>query len=216
MARPSRWIGLVLLTIGLALVAYLLARHRVLVERFKPDNPVVPSTRTVDDVVRTYVSKTDRSFLFLEIVLSDGMDQADPKAVVRSYLAAFNDRDEATLRELLATDAVEHGIHDVLHGADEIVDFLDRHFTAFPDYRGTTEAMVAEGDLVSVRYRANGTHTGEYRDVEPTQLEATWTGMAMYRITDGEIVEIWLEEDRLGLLEQLELVETSEPAHLRL
>jgi len=36
----------------------------------------------------------------------------------------------------------------------------------------------------------------------------------MYRIDDGRIAEIWLEENRLRLLEQLEVVDP--PAHLRL
>jgi hypothetical protein len=38
--------------------------------------------------------------------------------------------------------------------------------------------------------------------------------MAIYRVEDDEIVEMWLEEDRLGLLEQLEAVDP--PAHLRI
>ena len=70
--------------------------------------------------------------------------------------------------------------------------------------------------MVVVRHTARGTHTGTCKDIEPTHLPATWTGIAMYQIDDGEISEIWLEEDRLGLLEQLEYVDTTEPAHLRL
>lgn len=136
--------------------------------------------------------------------------------LVRRYLKAFNDRDRETLADLLATDAVEHGVHEELHGADAIVDFLEGHFEAFPDYTGTTEAVVAADDHVTVRYTASGTHTGEYRGVEPTGHAAEWTGMAMYRIEDDEIAEVWLEEDRLGLLEQLELVEAPPQAHLRL
>lgn len=136
------------------------------------------------------------------------------KEIVRRYLNAFNERDRDALSELLAEGVVEHGIHEELHGFDEIWDFLQAHFDTFPDYSGTTEAMIAEGDTVAVRYTVSGTHTGEYRDVEPTGHEVRWTGMVMYRIEDGEIAEIWLEEDRLGLLEQLEVVDP--PAHLRL
>jgi predicted ester cyclase len=73
---------------------------------------------------------------------------------------------------------------------------------------------MAEDDLVTVRYVVSGTHTGEYRDVEPTGHTVEWTGMAMYRIEDGRIAEIWLEENRLDLLEQLEVVDP--PAHLRI
>ena len=134
--------------------------------------------------------------------------------LVRQYLAAFNDRDRETLSELLAEDVVEHGIHDELHGVDELLEKLESHFEPFPDYSGTTETMVTEGDLVAVRYTVGGTHTGKYRDVEPTGHVAEWTGMALYRIEDGEIAEVWLEEDRLELLEQLEVVDP--PAHLRI
>lgn len=138
------------------------------------------------------------------------------KDIVRRYLGAFNDRDRDALADLLAPDAVEHGVHEELHGADAIVDFLDGHFEAFPDYTGSTDAVVAEDDVVTVRYGASGTHTGEYRGLEPTGHRAQWTGIAMYRLEDDRIAEIWLEEDRLGLLEQLELVDTPEHAHLRL
>lgn len=136
------------------------------------------------------------------------------KEIVRAYLAAFNDRDKERLAEHLADDVVEHGIHEELHGVDEIGDFLDRHFDIFPDYSGTTDAMVADGDTVTVRYTVSGTHSGEYLDVEPTGNTAEWSGIAMYELDDGQITEVWLEEDRLGLLEQLAVVDP--PAHLRI
>jgi steroid delta-isomerase-like uncharacterized protein len=134
--------------------------------------------------------------------------------IVRQYLHAFNERDRETLSDLLAEDVVEHGIHAELHGIDEILDFLGRHFEAFPDYSGETEATVAEDDTIAVRYSVSGTHEGEYRDVEPTRHTVEWTGMAIYRVEDDEIVEMWLEEDRLGLLEQLEALDP--PVHLRI
>ena len=140
--------------------------------------------------------------------------QESNKDIVRQYLAAFNDRDKEALSGLLADDVVKYGIHEKLEGDEEILEFLDRHFDIFPDYSGTTETVVAEGDTVTVRYTVGGTHSGEYMDVQPTGNAAEWTGMAMYRIEDDEIAEIWIEEDRLGLLEQLEAVDP--PAHLRI
>jgi steroid delta-isomerase-like uncharacterized protein len=142
------------------------------------------------------------------------MTADDNRELVRRYLKAFNDRDHETLSELLADDVVEHGVHEELHGPEEIIDFLQSYFDTFPDYSGSTDAMIAEGETVAVRYSAAGTHSGEYQDVEPTGKTAEWSGMAMYRIEDDSIAEIWLEEDRLGLLEQLEAVDP--PAHLRL
>ena len=138
--------------------------------------------------------------------------QESNKDIVRQYLAAFNDRDKEGLSGLLADDVVEHGIHEKLDGDEESLEFLDRHFDIFPDYSGTTETVVAEGDTVTVQYTVSGTHSGEYMDVQPTGNAAEWTGMAMYRIEDDEITEVRTEADRPGLLEQLEAVDPS--AHL--
>jgi steroid delta-isomerase-like uncharacterized protein len=134
--------------------------------------------------------------------------------VVRQYLNAFNEQDRDALSEILAEDVVEHGAHEELHGFEEIVEFRDAHFESFPDYSGIADAVIAEDDIVAVRYTVRGTHTGEYQDVEPTGHTVEWTGMAMYRVENGEIAEIWLEEDRLGLLRQVEVVDP--PAHLRI
>lgn len=142
------------------------------------------------------------------------MTADENRELVRRYLKAFNDRDHETMSELLADDVVEHGVHEELHGPENIIDFLESYFDTFPDYSGETDVMIAEGETVAVRYSAEGTHSGEYQDIEPTGKTADWTGIAMYRIDDDRIGEIWLEEDRLGLLEQLEAVDP--PAHLRL
>jgi steroid delta-isomerase-like uncharacterized protein len=136
------------------------------------------------------------------------------KDLVRDYLRAFNEQDRETLSELLAEGVVEYGSHEERRDFDEIVEYLDALFQTFPDYSGRTDQMVAEDDLVVVRYTAHGTHEGEYQDVEPTGNTVEWTGIGMYRIEDDGIAEIWLEEDRAGLLEQLEVADP--PAHLRI
>lgn len=134
--------------------------------------------------------------------------------LVRRYLNAFNNQDYETLAEVIHEDIVEHGIHEELHGPEETIEYLRSHFEMFPDYSGSTDEMIAAGDTVVVRYTASGTHSGEYKGVEPTGREAEWTGIVIYRIDDDKITEVWLEEDRIGLLEQLGAVDP--PAHLRL
>jgi steroid delta-isomerase-like uncharacterized protein len=142
------------------------------------------------------------------------MSENKHKDLVREYLNAFNERDRDTIRDVLADDVVEHGVHETLRGPEAIVEFLDAHFETFPDYSGEAGHVVAEDDVVAVQYTVEGTHTGEYRDLDPTGHTVEWSGIAMYRIEDGEIAEIWIEEDRLGIYEQLEVVDR--PAHLRI
>ena len=136
------------------------------------------------------------------------------KELVRRYLNAFNDKDRETLAECVDDDIVEHGPHEEIRGIEEFLANPWENLQAFPDYEGTTDTILAEGDTVAVRYTVSGTHEGDYYGIQATGNYVTWTGLAMYRIEYDQIVEIWLEEDRLGLLEQLGVVEP--PAHLRI
>ena len=46
-------------------------------------------------------------------------------------------------------------------------------------------------------------HKGEFQGVPPTGKEASITGTDIYRISDGKIVEQWVEGDMLSLIQQL-------------
>ena len=63
--------------------------------------------------------------------------------------------------------------------------------------------MITEGDLVVIRYRATGTHAGEFQGYAPTGKRVTWTGINIYRIECGRIAEIWSEVDAQGRIAQL-------------
>ncbi len=55
-------------------------------------------------------------------------------------------------------------------------------------------------------YTASGTHTGELWGIEPTGLEMSTGGIAIYRFKDGKVVESWHQYDRLGAFQQPGLV----------
>ena len=76
-------------------------------------------------------------------------------------------------------------------------------YTAFPDSHYTIEDLVAEGDRVVVRWTSRGTHRGPFRGVAPTGRRVGVTGISIYRMAGGKIVDEWAVADTLGLLEQL-------------
>ena len=65
------------------------------------------------------------------------------------------------------------------------------------------EDLIAEGDRVVGRITANGTHEGELLGIPRTGKQIRMTGMTIWRIADGKIVEHWSEMNVLGLLQQL-------------
>jgi predicted ester cyclase len=83
---------------------------------------------------------------------------------------------------------------------------------AFPDYHGTNEIQVAEGDLVANRFVFYGTHQGEYMGVDPTGREVTFRGLTLDKVIDGKIVESIVELDFEDVLRQIGAVVRAEPS----
>jgi predicted ester cyclase len=82
---------------------------------------------------------------------------------------------------------------------------------AFPDYHGTNEIQIAEGDMVANRWVAHGTHRGEFMGIAPTGREVTFRGTAIDRMAGGKIVELWLEWDLEDVVRQIGAVLRAEP-----
>lgn len=76
---------------------------------------------------------------------------------------------------------------------------------AFPDLRVSVDLIVAEGDLVAVRWTARGTNTGTGNGIPATGRRAEVSGTTVFRFANGEIAEEWTSGDTLGLLKQLGL-----------
>ena len=83
---------------------------------------------------------------------------------------------------------------------------------AFPDYHGTNEIQVAEGDMVANRFVFYGTHQGEFMGVAPTDREVTFRGLSLDKVIDGKIVESIVELDLEDILGQIGAVVRAEPS----
>lgn len=77
--------------------------------------------------------------------------------------------------------------------------------SAFPDLAVDVDLMVAEGDLVAVRWTARGTNTGTGNGIPATGRKVQVSGTAIFRFVDGKIAEEWTSANTLGLLKQLGL-----------
>jgi len=75
------------------------------------------------------------------------------------------------------------------------------YLAAFPDLHFTFEDLIAEGDKVVVRWTSRGTQQGELMGIPPTGKQFSATGIEIYRLEGGKIVEHWLESDNLGMLQ---------------
>ena len=74
---------------------------------------------------------------------------------------------------------------------------------AFPDLHITTNEMIAEGDMLAIRHTICGTHQHEFMDIPPTGRRIEVAGVTIVRFENDTIVEHWLYNDALGMLQQL-------------
>ena len=102
----------------------------------------------------------------------------------------------AAAAEIFAPTYVRHDPDGPMIGIEAIRGYGARIRSDFPDLHFTADDLIAEGDLVAVRWTATGTHA-------PTQRRVTFTGMDILRIREGKIVESWPSFDRLGIGQQL-------------
>jgi steroid delta-isomerase-like uncharacterized protein len=128
------------------------------------------------------------------------------KALVRRFYEEVWDRGNVEFaQEVFAEDYLRHDLRPSAaapgpHGHRQIAAAFR---AAFPDLRWHVDLLLAEGDLVAGRWTASGTSTGPWAGMAATGKHATFSGVNIFRIRDGKVVEIWNHRDDLGLAQQL-------------
>jgi len=138
------------------------------------------------------------------------------KALARRDIEeVWNQGKLAFIDELVASNATFHdanvpgGKFTGPHGYQQ---FVEIYRNAFPDVRITIEDQIAEGDKVTTRWTATGTHKGDLMGVKPTNKRATVTGINIDRFQNGKVVESWGNYDMFGMMQQLGVVPSLTPA----
>ncbi len=126
------------------------------------------------------------------------------KAIVLRYFDRWaNHGDQSTADELIAVDLVLHNPPAVLPSLAEYKTSMAAFHAAFPDLHFTIEDEFAEGEKVVVRWTLRATHQGEFQGHPASGKPVEITGTSVFLLRSGKIQEIWVNMDRLGLMQQL-------------
>ena len=134
------------------------------------------------------------------------MTSEDNKAVFRRFIEEVANRGDLTaIGAVFAPDATYllPGSPEPLSGHAGITQFVTAFRTAIPDYHGTIEEQVAEGDTVVTRVTGRGTNRGELMGLAPSGKAAVWSVVHISRFAAGRIVEDRVTFDQLSFLQQL-------------
>jgi predicted ester cyclase len=134
--------------------------------------------------------------------------QVESTAVARAWHDdVINRRNPSILNDILGPEVVHHaaGGYPKVLNAEGVAAMMGDFLAAFPDLLITFDQFIAKDDFVVERYTASGTHQGPLGDLQATNRTATWTGINIFRIACGRIVEVWSEVDAEGRKRQLTL-----------
>ncbi len=133
--------------------------------------------------------------------------RANTAIVRRYYEDLWNQWNLDLADELIAPDVTFRGSLGVtVRGRDGFERYLTMVRTAFPNFHNTVEDLVAEGDKVAARLTYRGTHEQELFGIASTHRQVTYSGIAIFRITNGMIVDGWVLGDTLRLMQQLGVI----------
>jgi len=119
------------------------------------------------------------------------------KAVVRRVVEAFNSGNTNIIDQVVADNFVARaGAHPgTSSDRDGLKQQIQLLHNAFPGGRYHVEELIAEGDKVNLRWRMEGTHSGEYAGeagaLPASGKQVVHHGHEVFRLENGKIVEYW-------------------------
>jgi steroid delta-isomerase-like uncharacterized protein len=134
------------------------------------------------------------------------MSERNKSVARRAMQDVWNQESAAAADELYARDYIAHTEDGDLHGPRQFMQYLSEFRQSFPDIEFKIEDVIGEGDRVAVRWRSRGTHTGTFQGLPSTGKQCVATGITLFRIAGGKIVEDWGNWDRQGLMQQLGVI----------
>lgn len=129
--------------------------------------------------------------------------QSKRDLILRYFDRWANHGDIKAADELIATDVVLRHPHVTVNGLATYKQSMAAFHAAFPDLRFVVEDTVAEGDKVLARWRMMGTQRGDFQNHPASDRSMAISGMSLFRLRAGKIQEIWVNMDRLGMMDQL-------------
>jgi predicted SnoaL-like aldol condensation-catalyzing enzyme len=136
------------------------------------------------------------------------------RAVVRRFVDELNNEGRMEVAdEIFAPECYAHALdyrpvpmNPRVNGPAHIKPLTRLWRYGFPDWKMTIDQLIAEDDKVVLVYTAGGTHMGRIGDMGPTGKEIRFSGIRVFRIVEGRIVEYWNLWDWKGLWQQLGMI----------
>ena len=137
-------------------------------------------------------------------------DPFSPESIVRTFFNALNARDYRGAANAISANCEWWSMpgEQVHRGPAAIVAGLDEFTRAFPDWRVDIDRITAAGNIAVTEWVTAGTFQGgSFRGRLPNGKAFRRRGCSVAEVRQGQIVHYRDYFDRVGLLEQLDLMD---------
>jgi steroid delta-isomerase-like uncharacterized protein len=131
------------------------------------------------------------------------------KAIIRRFVDEVINGGNVELVDQLV--APNYAVHDQSNpdrpnGIDGVKGFIQMFKGGLSEWKYTIEGMMAENDSVMYRWTMEAVHSGPFMGIPPTGKRLKISGVDIFRVENGKIVESWAYADALGMLQQLGVI----------
>lgn len=132
--------------------------------------------------------------------------ESNKELIRRFYEEVWNQGNIDFALQVFADDYVRHDLRpgNPPKGAAGQKQIAADFRAAFPDVHYTLDLLIGEADMVVVRWRMQGTNTGQWGKESPTGKTIDIAGVNIFRLANGKVVEVWNHRDDLSMREQLD------------
>jgi predicted ester cyclase len=129
----------------------------------------------------------------------EDMELEKNKAIARRYNQIWSKGDLSIIDELASPEITVYfpAMPKVIKGIAALKEYFRRYPSLFGDGDIKVEEEIAEGDKVVLRWSFSFTHLGAL-GIPATGKRLKWTGISIYHIVGGKVVDERGEEDYYG------------------
>lgn len=124
--------------------------------------------------------------------------------IIKEYHALIWDKkDLSAVEKYFHPHAIIHSPLKEAKGPLELVEVLKNWHIGFPDLKVTWEHFICEGQKVVSQWHAEGTHTGTFLGIEPTNNTISYSGTSIYELDGNHISQYWAYVDMDNVKHQI-------------
>lgn len=121
------------------------------------------------------------------------------------YLDGMHNKKDVKIADVYTTSECVIHLGTTTVNREDYKVIVQKYIDNFPDIQTVQNDIFGEDNKVAIRWTTSFTHNKSYMGFPASNKKIRVTGTSIYKFSEGKIVEIWINWDRLSMMQQLGL-----------